>query len=515
MPVRKRAHTVDATFPATLRLPPPFYLNELKDGPGVPEFELKLELLAESATGAGKLLYAVILSTEFGSWKDIFSSALRLLQLLQRSAEEGLVVCHRSPPTKKVEELVKKLGPNWKAPAPDLGLYQCMHVKGWLLVFEQKATLCLGTGNARDVEQTVATNGWHVVEFPRKVAGGAVAQASWEKSLATLCEHLATRGVATKRLLRHVRGYDYSSSLADLVVTVPDSLHPGAAPSFSHLQIRDVLASQNPPLRPASRLVMACSSLGASLADKVVPEVLSSLRGGGASSAAESGLTVLWPTVARVDACLTAAMLFPNKRDKVEAALTAPHHLLRLCPFQSAPGLPPGPRTTSLAHMKSIISISVAAAAPPASPLLEYVLLCSHNLSGAALGATTSKGTTTCGNFEAEMLFTPSRVASGLVAQARLLLSHRLPYSRFTMCAESARWLVDLADGGGGALRVRLVAAFEAPLVGTNVAGADATVERAGGGAVLTMKVPLPFQFGGAAPFPTGARGNQAPYWQL
>ena len=41
VPLRKRARTVDAaarspTFPATLRLPPPFYLNELKGGPGVP-----------------------------------------------------------------------------------------------------------------------------------------------------------------------------------------------------------------------------------------------------------------------------------------------------------------------------------------------------------------------------------------------------------------------------------------------------------------------------------------------
>ena len=472
-------------------------------------------MLAESATGAGKLLYAVILSTEFGSWKDIFANAPRLLQLLQRSAEGGLVVCHRSPPIKKVEELVKKLGPNWKARAPDLNLYQCMHVKGWLLFFEQKATLCFGTGNARDVEQTVATNGWHVAEFPHKVAGGAVAATSWEVSLATLCEHLAKHGVATKRLLRHVRGYDYASSLADLVITVPDSLRPGDPPSFSHLQVRDILASQTPPLRPAGHLVMACSSLGASLADKVVPEVLSSLRGGGASSAADSGLTVLWPTVARVDACLAAATLFPNKRDKVEAALTAPHHLLRLCPFRSVPGLPPGPRTTSLAHIKVITSvITSAAAAPAVSPLLEYVLLCSHNLSGAALGATTCKGATTCGNFEAGMLFTPSRVAAGLVAQARLLLSHRLPHSRFTMCAESAQALADLADGGG-ALRVRLVAAFEAPLVGANVAGADAAVERDGGDAVLTMKVPLPFQLGGAAPFPPGARGNQAPYWQL
>ena len=310
----------------------------------------------------------------------------------------------RSSPTPRDPEFLRLKGArDWTVVNPPCPKFGTHHTKCFILVYDTGVRVCVHTANLIHGDVRKRTNAAWCQDFPNKSAADLGRKSEFERDLG---RYLATLGWKDETCAlpgaggRVVVGpsamsrFDFSGAGAKLISSVPGRWVGAAMRDYGHTGVRHALAGMTFPAKfKRAPVVCQFTSVGATT-EKWMGEMARSFGAGG-PSLGDGELKLVWPTMGEVRGSnlgYATGGSIPGATDKISRE----HVRRRLHRWREQYSsdetrptkLPDPPASTDptgrgrvMPHVKTF-----ARYAPGAPHDLAWVIVGSHNLSGAAWG---------------------------------------------------------------------------------------------------------------------------------
>ena len=401
----------------------------------------------------------------------------------------------RSSPTPRDPEFLRLKGArDWTVVNPPCPKFGTHHTKCFILVYDTGVRVCVHTANLIHGDVRKRTNAAWCQDFPNKSAAHLGRSSEFERDLG---RYLATLGWKDETCALPGAGgdvvvgpsamsrFDFSGAGAKLIASVPGRWVGSAMMNYGHTSVRHALAGMTfPGVFKRAPVVCQFTSVGATT-EKWMGEMARSFGAGatetddandwpGAPSLGDGELRLVWPTMGEVRGSnlgyVTGGSI-PGATDKISRE----HVRRRLHRWRGDVGATRGtkpldhpPASTDptgrgrvMPHVKTF-----ARYAPNAPHDLAWVIVGSHNLSGAAWGRLEKNETQIAIlSYELGVLLSPRSIGKTRVAAPFTCtpgaVSHRGEVVPRCLCLANARpprpGEVDGATSGG----VRISAASD------------------------------------------------------
>ena len=310
----------------------------------------------------------------------------------------------RSSPTPRDPEFLRLKGArDWTVVNPPCPKFGTHHTKCFILVYDTGVRVCVHTANLIHGDVRKRTNAAWCQDFPNKSAadlgrkseferdlGRYLATLGWKDETCALPGGLVCRVVGPSAMSR----FDFSGAGAKLISSVPGRWVGAAMRDYGHTGVRHALAGMTFPAKfKRAPVVCQFTSVGATT-EKWMGEMARSFGAGG-PSLGDGELKLVWPTMGEVRGSnlgYATGGSIPGATDKISRE----HVRRRLHRWREQYSsdetrptkLPDPPASTDptgrgrvMPHVKTF-----ARYAPGAPHDLAWVIVGSHNLSGAAWG---------------------------------------------------------------------------------------------------------------------------------
>jgi len=302
---------------------------------------------------------------------------------------------------------------NFQVFEPPLAIsFATHHSKFIFIAYEASVRICIHTANYLPQDWGDKTEGVWTQDFPRKAAGaGAPRSSAFEDDLVAYLHATKWPG---GRLVdgsaagpESLRAYDFSTARVALVASVPGT-HAGNA--FGHRRVKALLEREVFPARFAGAPMVWQFTSNGTVRAALIDEFALSFRAGRTTAGTLLGsgeVKIVWPTMEEVRRSYEgwqAGASIPGSRKNIRLPeIRALHH--RWSAPNGGPGTCPEGRSRAMPHIKMFLRHNGAQ--------LLWVVLGSHNLSGAAWGKLNNDGRLRIDSYELGVMFLPSLLPPG------------------------------------------------------------------------------------------------------
>ena len=293
------------------------------------------------------------------------------------------------------------------------------HSKFLIVAYATHVRVCIHTANYISVDWGDKTEGVWMQDFPLKTAGAQPGSSnSFEDDLVDYVTKTGWPGGLLADGTRcgpdALRRYDFSAARVALVASVPGS-HDGVR--YGTRRIRALLQRERfDPRGVGAPMVWQFTSNGTVRAD-LLAEFRNAFCAGRTSDGTPLGqgqVRLVWPTVEEVRRSYegwAGGGAIPGKRENIQRPeIRALHHRWAVDPSRGSRDTCPEGRARALPHIKIFMRHQ--------GPLILWLLLGSHNLSGPAWGTETQKRQLRINSFELGVIFLPSLLPQGATEMA-------------------------------------------------------------------------------------------------